>query len=160
VHRVRILAALLATGLAAVGIAAGCGSGGDDRTSKEPPGTTAPVNQPAPPRLSAADRVAYRRLSAAAGALRAAVAPLGAGSAGAAIAGKRLRAHQRRVEATSPRAAELDSARTTLLAAIAAALADRPGPAAARNALEAAGRVDARLRDYAAAHPAANELIP
>jgi hypothetical protein len=135
---------------------------GDDNADEAK--TAAPGAEVAPPRLVRADRKAFAEIQRSSGALRAAAIPVAYGSAPGIVAPGRLLAAARDVAAIVPRDSLLRRLRRRTIRALRTAASDGGTPEIAKDAANAAiaeaDRIDAGLRRYAAAHPAANEIAP
>jgi hypothetical protein len=144
---------------------AGCGDGSKDGSkdgsttetgSRKPPRSA----EVPPPRLASRDKRAFVTIQKASGALRAGVVAAAYGSTNR-IPAQRLRGAAGEVRSVHPRNALLKKLRArTAGALIAAATPGADSKAVATAAIAEADRIDAGLREYAASHPAANEVAP
>ncbi len=148
-------------GLSMLTATGGCG-GSDHKTTTDGK-RAAPGAEVPPPRLPPSDRKAFKEIQRSAGALRAAVVPVAYGSAPI-VAVRPLDTSARRLKTVDPRDGLLRRLRTRTLKALRTAAAEGSQADKARQtateAIAEADRVDAGLRQYAASHPAANEVAP
>jgi hypothetical protein len=159
---------LIVAGIASLALlapVAGCGDGSNEGSNE---GSTSETSGPKPPRsaevppprLASRDREAFAAIQTASGVLRAAVVAAAYGSANR-IPAHPLRGAARKLRSVHPRNPLLKQLRArTANALIAAASPSADSKAVAAAAIAEADRIDAGLREYAASHPAANEVAP